>query len=54
MTTPHSPLTWAQGTQTSVRSSSPSANASRQWRHEWIAPSWVSIAPFGRPVVPDV
>ena len=49
-----SPVTWLAGAASRLRSSSVSAMPSEKCRQEWTMLRWVSIAPFGAPVVPDV
>ena len=54
ITTPHSPATWLHGIASTVVSPSPTRWHASQWMQEWITLKCVMIAPFGRPVVPEV
>ena len=48
------PVTWLIGTAMTERSAGPRPMQYWKCSAEWQIPRWVSIAPFGRPVVPDV
>ena len=49
-----SPVTCEAGTASTDTSPSRSAMPCSKCSSEWMVPRWVSIAPFGRPVVPEV
>ena len=54
MTLAITPVTWASGTAAIERSADVSSRQASKIMAEWITLQCASIAPFGRPVVPDV
>ncbi|MNE30600.1 hypothetical protein D3C80_1241270 [compost metagenome] len=48
------PAMWFMGSTTSSLSCARSASHSERWAHAWAKFRWLSMAPFGLPVVPEV